>query len=167
MKLLVTQSDPTLCDPMDCRPLGSSVHGILQARTLEWAAWGFFLTRSVNPGLLHLRQILYCLSHQGLPGFMKVNFETFRKGGQRDSGPESQGGALPGMRGASPLDPWCLRGCCFRPRVPSPAGQRNGYVPTACPPASWTLGERRGPSERAVENFSGLLPSALARWALP
>ena len=32
------QSCPTLCDPMDCSPPGSSVHGILQARTLEWAA---------------------------------------------------------------------------------------------------------------------------------
>ena len=29
---------PTLCDPMDCSPPGSSVHGILQARILEWAA---------------------------------------------------------------------------------------------------------------------------------
>ena len=32
------QSCPALCDPMDCRPPGSSVHGILQARTLEWIA---------------------------------------------------------------------------------------------------------------------------------
>ena len=31
-------SCPTLCDPMDCSPPGSSVHGILQARTLEWVA---------------------------------------------------------------------------------------------------------------------------------
>ena len=30
------QSCPTLCDPMDCSPPGSSVHGILQARVLEW-----------------------------------------------------------------------------------------------------------------------------------
>ena len=30
------QSSLTLCDPMDCSPLGSSVHGILQARILEW-----------------------------------------------------------------------------------------------------------------------------------
>ena len=29
---------PTLCSPMDCSPPGSSVHGILQARTLEWVA---------------------------------------------------------------------------------------------------------------------------------
>ena len=32
------QSCLTLCDPMDCSPPGSSVHGILQARTLEWVA---------------------------------------------------------------------------------------------------------------------------------
>ena len=35
-KVLVAQSCPTLCDPMDYRPPGSSVHGILQARILEW-----------------------------------------------------------------------------------------------------------------------------------
>ena len=29
---------PTLCDPTDCRPPGPSVHGILQARILEWVA---------------------------------------------------------------------------------------------------------------------------------
>ena len=34
----VAQSCPTLCDPMDCSPPGSSVHGILQARILEWVA---------------------------------------------------------------------------------------------------------------------------------
>ena len=34
----VTQSCLTLCDPMDCSPAGSSVHGILQARILEWVA---------------------------------------------------------------------------------------------------------------------------------
>ena len=35
---LVAQSCLTLCDPMDCSPPGSSVHGILQARILEWVA---------------------------------------------------------------------------------------------------------------------------------
>ena len=35
---LVTQSCPTLCNPMDCSPPGSSVHGILQARILEYIA---------------------------------------------------------------------------------------------------------------------------------
>ena len=38
---LVTQSCPTLCDPMDCSLPGSSVLGIFQARTLEWLAIAF------------------------------------------------------------------------------------------------------------------------------
>ena len=37
-KAFVAQSSPTLCDPMVCSPPGSSVHGILQARILEWVA---------------------------------------------------------------------------------------------------------------------------------
>ena len=41
MKLLVTQSRPTLCDPTDCSPPGSSVHGILWERILEWVAFPF------------------------------------------------------------------------------------------------------------------------------
>ena len=35
----VAQSCPTLCDPMDCSPPGSSLHGILQAKVLEWVAF--------------------------------------------------------------------------------------------------------------------------------
>ena len=38
------QSSTTLCDLMDCSPPGSSVHGILQARVLEWVAIFFSLT---------------------------------------------------------------------------------------------------------------------------
>ena len=38
---LVAQSCPTLCDPMDCSPSGSSVHGIFQPRILEWVAISF------------------------------------------------------------------------------------------------------------------------------
>ena len=38
---LVTQLCLTLCDPMDCSLLDSSVHGILQARMLEWVATSF------------------------------------------------------------------------------------------------------------------------------
>ena len=37
----VTQSCPTLSDPMGCSPPGSSVHGIFQARVLEWGAIAF------------------------------------------------------------------------------------------------------------------------------
>ena len=38
----VTQSCPTLCNPMDCRLAGANVHGIFQARTLEGIAIPFF-----------------------------------------------------------------------------------------------------------------------------
>ena len=37
----VAQSCPTLCDTMDCSLPGSSLHGILQARILEWVAISF------------------------------------------------------------------------------------------------------------------------------
>ena len=37
----VAQSCPTLSDPMDCSLPGSSIHGIFQARVLEWGAIGF------------------------------------------------------------------------------------------------------------------------------
>ena len=36
VEVLVAQSCPTLCDPMECSPPGFSVHGILQVRVLEW-----------------------------------------------------------------------------------------------------------------------------------
>ena len=39
--VLVAQSCPTLCDPMDYSPRGSSVRGVLQARVLEWVAIPF------------------------------------------------------------------------------------------------------------------------------
>ena len=62
--MLVAHSCPTLCDPIDCTLPGSSVHGILQARILEWIGILFFSRSSC---LLHCRQILYHLSHQGSP----------------------------------------------------------------------------------------------------
>ena len=55
------QSCPTLCDPMDCNPPGSSVHGIIQVRILEWVARGSSMgTNLCLLNLLHCRQILYC-----------------------------------------------------------------------------------------------------------
>ena len=41
VNVLVTQFCPSLCDPMDCSPPGSSVHGISQARMQEWVAMPF------------------------------------------------------------------------------------------------------------------------------
>ena len=56
---------------MDCSPPGSSVHGILQAKIVEWVAIPFSRgssqTQELNSGLLHCRWILYCLIHQGSP----------------------------------------------------------------------------------------------------
>ena len=42
----VAQSCPTLSDPVDCSPPGSSIHGILQARVLEWGAVAFSATNT-------------------------------------------------------------------------------------------------------------------------
>ena len=60
----VAQLCLTLCDPM-----AYTVHGILQARMLEWVTFpfsrGIFPTQGSNPSLLHCRQILNQLSRQG------------------------------------------------------------------------------------------------------
>ena len=52
------QSSPTLCYPMDCSPPGSSVHGILQARVLEWVAISF----SRGPSWPRDRTLISCVS---------------------------------------------------------------------------------------------------------
>ena len=58
VKSEVTQSCPTLCDPMDCSPLGSSVHGISQARVPEWVAIAFSDAVTTNTKIL-LHQMRY------------------------------------------------------------------------------------------------------------
>ena len=93
---VVAKSCPTLGDPVDCSPPGSSVYGIFQARILEWIAISFsrdLLNPGIEPrssamwadsllsespgkpkitgvgnlGLLHCRRILYQLMYQGSP----------------------------------------------------------------------------------------------------
>ena len=59
---LVTESCLTLCNPMDCRLPGSSVHGISQAGILEWFGISFSRGSSQprdSTHVLHCRQILY------------------------------------------------------------------------------------------------------------
>ena len=68
----VTQSCPTLCDPMDCSLPGSSIHGIFQTRKywsgLPFPSPGDLPNPGINPGSPTLcRQMLYHLSHQGSP----------------------------------------------------------------------------------------------------
>ena len=64
MKVKATQLCLTLSNSMDY-----TVHGILQARILEWVAFLFsreiFPTQGSKPGLLHCRWIIYQLSHKG------------------------------------------------------------------------------------------------------
>ena len=61
---LVAQSSPILCDPVDCSPPGSSVHGILQAIIPEWVAISFSRGSSQPRGWTWVsctgRWILYC-----------------------------------------------------------------------------------------------------------
>ena len=68
---LVTQSCPTLCDPMDCSPPGCSVHGDSPGKdtgvSCHALLQGIFPIQGSNPGLLHCRQILYQLSHPSGP----------------------------------------------------------------------------------------------------
>ena len=44
---------PTLSDPMDCGPPGSSVHGIFQARILEWVAIAFSFIKGYKLGIMN------------------------------------------------------------------------------------------------------------------
>ena len=62
----------TLCNPMDCSPPDSSVHGDSTGKNMRVGCHallqGIFPTQGSNPSLLHCKQILYCLNHhQGNP----------------------------------------------------------------------------------------------------
>ena len=68
--MLVAQSCPTLCNPVDCNLPGFSVHGTLGKNTgvgCQSVLQGIFLTQGSNPVFLNCRQILYRLSQQGSP----------------------------------------------------------------------------------------------------
>ena len=75
----VTQLCPTLSDPMDCSPPGSSVHELSQARILEWVA--FLSPRDLpDPGIDPLCPALsggsLPLRHQGLPFKLSMHLKT-------------------------------------------------------------------------------------------
>jgi len=69
--VLVAKSCLRLCDPMDCTPPGSPVHGISQARTVKWTAIFFFRGTSQPKDQTHVscigRRILYHQRHLGSP----------------------------------------------------------------------------------------------------
>ena len=77
----VTQLCQTLCDPMDCSLPSSSIHGIFQARVLEWVAISFsrvsFRPRDQTEVSHIVSKMLYHLSHQGNPtGRRQVSWST-------------------------------------------------------------------------------------------
>ena len=69
MKVKVTQSSPTLCNPMDPSSWNSlgQITGMHSISLLQ----GIFPTQGSNSGLLHCKRILYQLSYQGSPAAVK------------------------------------------------------------------------------------------------
>ena len=77
--VLLLQLCPTLCGPMDCSPQGSSVHGIFQARILEWVAISFSKGSSQPRDLTHVsyiscigRSVLYQQSYLTIQSYCSV-----------------------------------------------------------------------------------------------
>ena len=61
----VAQSCPTISNPMDCSPPGSSIHGIFQARVLEWGAIAFSMCPLLPPIKLGTPSDDYCPGTRG------------------------------------------------------------------------------------------------------
>ena len=73
MCVLVTQSGLTRCEPMDCSPPGFSVHGILQARIVEWIA---FPSPEDHPDL-EIEPGSLALQADSLPSELQEKFTVF------------------------------------------------------------------------------------------
>ena len=82
----VALSCPTLCDPMDCRQPGFSIHGILQARMLEWVAMPFSRGSSQSRDQTQVSCIgglvLHQLSYKGSPASGRGYINFFRQKGR-------------------------------------------------------------------------------------
>ena len=133
----VSQSCPTLCDPMDCSPTrllrpwdfpgkntGVGCHFLFQE---------IFLTLGLNPGLLHCRQMLYRLSHQGskyvvntLPRCIcAVKNQVKNPASTGDPGLMPGSERSPGVGNGNPLQYSCLENGMDR-------GVWQGYSPWGC-----------------------------------
>ena len=81
---LVSQSGLTLCNPVDCSPPGSCLHGDSPGKNTGVGCHdlfqGIFTTQGLKPSLLHCRQILYLLSHQISPWILEWAVYPFSKG---------------------------------------------------------------------------------------
>ena len=90
---LVTQSCPALCNPMDCRSSGSSVHGDSPGKNTGVGCHallqGIFPTQGLNTGFPHCKWILYHPSHQWSPRTLEWVAYPFSRG---SSQPRTQTG---------------------------------------------------------------------------
>ena len=117
LKVLVIQSRPPLCDPMDSSPLGSSVHGILQVRTPEWVA---------------ISAIYGCRASQTV---LVVKNRPAGAGDVRDAGSVPESGRPPGEGHSSPLQCSCrenpmVRLQSIRPQRVGHNGRDFTHTPT-------------------------------------
>ena len=93
LQCLVAQLCPTLCNPRDCSPRGSSVHGGSPGRNtgvgFHVLLQGIFPTQELDPGLPHCKRILYYVSHQGTVGLPPALKHLFSS--TKDSAPARSG----------------------------------------------------------------------------
>ena len=124
----ITQSCPSPSDPMDCCPPGSSVHGIFQARVLEWGAHN---TTSQNKTLRVGGRFDEIRFHRILKGFPcgSISKESTCSAGDLGSIPGL--GRSPGEGNGNPLQYSCLK---------NPVNRRSlvGYSPRGCKESDMT-----------------------------
>ena len=131
---LVTNPCPTHYDPMDCSPPGSSVHGILQARILEWAAISFsrgFPDLGIEPMCPALAGGFFTMEPSGKPfsGFYIITLiSILTSGRQHTPGVAEDRGAGPavfaGWQSWPRLSDWITTDASYR-RTLQPADDRG------------------------------------------
>ena len=92
----VTQLCPTLSDPMDCSLPGSSVHGILQARVLEWGA--------IVEGYKGYRKKFIIVGKKSIISAISNNSQHYKKYNNRESSGEGNGTPLQYSCLENPMD---------------------------------------------------------------
>ena len=122
----VAQSCPTLSDPTDCSPPGSSVHGIFQARVLEWGAIAFSGVPTLG-----------VLKHDSSARFSSVFLEAQGGLASHPLGPRLNGSHFFELQGLQPKDQHLLP----PPPTPSSGAWGAGLVPlwAVSPARSQTL----------------------------
>ena len=173
VKVKAAQSCPTLWDLTDY-----TVHGILQARILEWVAFPFSRRSSQpqgwNPGLPHSRQILYQLTHQGSPRTLERVACPFSSGSSRPrnwTGVSCMAGGFftNWATRAAPCmsEELNIQRCLSRffitpmflplpPKYPTILPTKQGYVARICVPTLVLPQEDGGPTSilQAMESFT-------------